>query len=312
MSPHHWILSVLCLATMLALFSCAKPTRPEDEEAVRQAAAEAKVIARVNGEPITLAKFQASIAELPVFLRLSVKGETAMRRYFGDMVTFTLLAQEAQTQGYGDDPDVLFATRQSLERQLRQDFETTMSVDLEPAQVERLAEGPHLTEPRVTLDLIRCLSAQRAQRLRIAYRVLLAAGPPKSPAEVFNLLARRTTEEYVASTIIGPLERRDAELTLPAEVLEAALQWTADPVPLPPAVTTDEGSFLYFIVEREAAQPMPKEEARAFVRQDLIQKERDQRWESERQRLLEAAQVEVVDESLRGATELLGQVNGKP
>lgn len=305
MKRHHWILSALLVVTALTAASCVKPTRPEDKDAERQAAAEAKVIARINGEPITLAKFEASLADLPVFLRRSIKGETATRRYFGDLVIFTLLTQEARRQGYDDDPDVLFATRQALAKQLRLNFETKTSIELAPQDIERAAGNLHLTEPRVTLDLIRCLSKERASRLRVAYRMLLAIPSELSPAEIFNRLARFNTDEHVAGTVLGPLERKDAGVTLPVEILEAALDWTGPSVPLPPMVSTAEGTFLYYIVERFEPVAMSPEEARGAARLELIEAERDRLWTQERQRLLKAAQIEIVDESLAGAAALV-------
>ena len=86
-----------------------------------------KLLAEVNGEGITLGRFQAAVDGQPAFLSEENQGQASAMSSFRSMLSFVLLVDEAKRQGLDKDPGVLIETRRALGQALLEEVGARVS-----------------------------------------------------------------------------------------------------------------------------------------------------------------------------------------
>lgn len=92
---------------------------PDDFQSSLPPEQRAKVLARVDGEPITVVDFERRIQSQPPYARARYVGSPERQQEFLDnMVRFEVLAAEAQARGYHRHPEVVQAMKQTMVRKM--------------------------------------------------------------------------------------------------------------------------------------------------------------------------------------------------
>ncbi len=98
--------------------SAVPPPAPDD------AARRARVVARVGDVTITLGEIEDEINHQSAFMRARFRDRAHLEEHVRERIRMELLAREARRRGYGEEPDVVDAVRQtSVQLLLRHDFD---------------------------------------------------------------------------------------------------------------------------------------------------------------------------------------------
>jgi len=293
----------------VCLAGCARPESPEQRKERLRDEAEQRRVALVNGETITEADLEASLAAQPRFIQESIVGKTGYLRYFGDLVTFTLLAQQARGEGLADDPDVANATRialvQALWRQTADDVDLTTITEAQiDAHIE--AMGPeHFVHPRrIELVVLPHRERQRLERIRLAYDISRGAlWPPDLDREAWAERIQRLWAQWRVPDV-GLVSIDDADTLLDREILEAALK-TEELWELQGPIDYGSSFALFMITDEEPTHPMSRQEMRSRARLELIEIEQGAARLALRRNLVKAADIVIEDPALAGALDKL-------
>lgn len=265
-------------------------------------------MARVNGEPITEEDFRASLEAQPSFVRQSIRGKTAYLRYFGDMITTELLAQEARKRGMQTDPEVATATRIALVEALWKDVHnqldlTTVTNEEIRVWIEQQPADRWHKEPKVTFEALFTRDPQRAERLWLALSMVHGSPWPSDLARGvwYDKIFRSWSEKEWPE--LGPIGLSEAGKLAPEPLIRAALDAELFRVTRP--VETEAGYYLVVSTSRVPSEPMTEQEKRAVARASLIEEQQKQARLEIRQQVLENASVEILDPAIEGALDKL-------
>lgn len=299
---------LLAAAVAAALTSgCGPPETPDEAvERQREQAAE-RVVARIDGEPVTLGEFEASLREQPVFVRRSLKGATAYRRHFAELLNFRLLAQAAQARGLARDPDVQLAVREAL----AEAFWSTPALWSNPTELtEAEIRAAYESQPEryraperlelVALELPDAAAARRVVLEHAALRgALHGAGRAASvpAAETFEAVLRAHAPDGV-EVRPGPQSLDEVGDTARRSLFEAALAGEAVSH-APVSHVADGRTFVYMSLSRERGALPPLETVRNRVVQDLLVERRRAEREALLRQWRREATVRIVDERAR-------------
>ncbi len=105
------------------LMGCA-PEKPSDVDSTKLEIEETSlegdeseiVVARVDGEEITLEEFERRINGLAPFARVRLQSLERRKEFLRSTVQFEIMADEAERRGYGDRPEVRHAIKETMVR----------------------------------------------------------------------------------------------------------------------------------------------------------------------------------------------------
>ena len=293
--------AALALSGVLCCGEGVAPEAPGDE----------RVVARVNGEAVTVQAFQESLEILPGFVRREMEGEVAYLRHFGQLLNFVLLAQEAERLGLDHGAAVTLSMREAEVEALWQSLAT--GLDLGPvddaalmARYEAAPERYRVPERYVILRLLvrdpaRLEALVRSYWLSCGARAGAGLG---CDADFFQSFAAMHSEARGESVRVGPFDRRDAGVVLP-EALVHAVESLGAVGRLAPALRERGWSTLFMIVEREAGEAMVGDERLNAVRQTLLDEALAEVQAELTRSVLSQAAIEVLRPDLAGALDLL-------
>ena len=91
---------------------------------------EQTVVARIDGQDITLADFQRRLAEQPAFVQARYSSPERRKALLENLVRFEVLAREAKKRGYDRDPDVVRQDKQRLiDRMIAEEIDGKATVE---------------------------------------------------------------------------------------------------------------------------------------------------------------------------------------
>lgn len=292
----------LAALLLLVLTAGCRPPQSEDEKAERERAEAAeRVIARIDGAPITVGDLQTSITEQPVFVRSSIRGETAYLRHFAELLNFRLLVAEARRRELAADPDVQLAVRQALadaywaEPALWSQLPQLGEDEIEAAWQARSAT---YREPsRVELLLVeRSGGTAAAGHFLLAATVARAAragalSPVADDVELLRALGAQSTGLVAAS---------DATLDDAQRALVDAVLADAQDASGPRTHVAGDRAFVYMVLQRVEGGALSFDAARTQLVQDLLAERRAAERTELVERWREQASIRIVDEKVRG------------
>ncbi len=124
-------------AMMVVALGCA-PEKPSSgdtrqlqvSEGASESAEGQAVVARINGEELTLEEFERRIDGLAPFARVRLQSPERRREYLQSMVQFEVMADEAERRGYGDRPEVRHAMKETMVRlMIAEELRGTVGID---------------------------------------------------------------------------------------------------------------------------------------------------------------------------------------
>ncbi len=110
-------IGVLLLST--GLFGCPPEKPPRNSKSTNENDVSDSV-AVINGETLSYDEFARRISSLTPYARARYSTVEARQEFLDTQIDFELLADYAEKQGYGDDPEVVHAMKQSMVRQYLQ------------------------------------------------------------------------------------------------------------------------------------------------------------------------------------------------
>jgi peptidyl-prolyl cis-trans isomerase C len=218
------------------------------------------VLARVNGEPITVQELQDSFTTSHQGHGVLLAGKGAVREFLDKAIDRRLLAQEARRIGLDQDPAVVKA---------REDLAARRAADM----LQEVELGP---PPAIQPD--RVLAAWELLRQRLLVREILVDTRAEAEAararviggEDFSLVARQVSlaDNAARGGDLGIV--RWGQLDRP---LDDAL-WSLAKGEVSQPIETEEGWYLLDLVERAAVELPKFDEVKGQVTARLVQRER--------------------------------------
>ena len=205
---HHVI---LVAASLSLLLSCA-PERPSDKQlsssasrdrAASEREADRRPVATIEGEVITVADFEQRLNGMASYARARYSSVEKRQELLDSLIAFELLAKEAEEKGYGDDPAVRFALKDTMVRRMLDDRlrQEVSLADISPAEVERLyreRQGDKVRGPQRRAALI---TIEDEGAIKLVHEELQAA--LDSPVEERIKAFRRAAHRYHAEADVA-------------------------------------------------------------------------------------------------------------
>jgi peptidyl-prolyl cis-trans isomerase C len=263
------------------------------------------VVARIDGEAITLQEFERRLHEQSAFTRARYSSPDRRRDLLEQLVRFELLAREAKKRGYDRDPEVVLAAKQRVvERMIAEELDGKLRPqDLPEADVERYYRE-HLDHPPFTqaeaVRVSQVLVKDRALAVKVAG---LARGLEPRDEEGFRRLVATLSVDEDSKQRGGDLsflERGNqggGNSDQPRPVIEAAfalrtLGQVSDPI------ESARGFHVLRLTQRRVGFVRPYEEVRDQARAQLHYERRAQRLEQWVADMRKKVPVEVYEDKL--------------
>lgn len=188
-------LAPLALGCLLVFGACSpeKPSQVATGEQGPQDAADAKPVALVNGETLTVGEMERRIEGLTPFARSRYTTTEAKQEYLDTMVQFEVMADEAERRGLDKDPAVAQAIKEAMVRHLlttelkdRVKLRDITDAEIEQAYRNSLEDFRTPERRRVTLLLVD--SQEKAQQLHAEITGQVFEDPALRKAAFENLV----------------------------------------------------------------------------------------------------------------------------
>jgi peptidyl-prolyl cis-trans isomerase C len=258
------------------------------------------VVARIDGEVITVADLQKRLDGLDPYSRARFSAPEQKKKFLENMVRFEVLAREAQNRGYDRDPEVQRALKnQMISALLQKEIDDKLKPeDVGDAEVARYYQE-HTAEFRqpeqVRVSQIFTTDQAKAEKAVAAVRAL--RGKPGSD-KAFRELVDQLSEDEDSKSRGGDLTFFDRQSAMyPKPVVEAAFRLTEIGEVSPP-VRTEQGYHVLVLTQRRPgftrALPEVSREIRRIILRERRTKKMDELVGEMRQRL----KVEVYEDQL--------------
>jgi hypothetical protein len=320
-SNFHILLVLVCVVPLGAVSTGCAPEKPSearlsgdidrsDEAAGKKrpsAEIEKEVVVRVDGEEISLGEFNRRLQEMPEFARARFSTTEQKQSYLDSVAQFELMADVAETQGFGERAEVVYALESALaDRLVEQVIGQKLSMDdIEDQAIERYYDD-HPDEFRTPegrrVALIRV--ATRPQAVRLRPQVLEAMDSAEDSAiNAFRRQAEQhSTDRVVAKKggdigFVAPdvVETSDAE-TIAQQVFALGKIGEVTPV-----FAVDDGFALATFLERRKASVVSLAEASGEIRAKLYEQRKRQIERDLVAELRQSANIERVAAAMKQA-----------
>ena len=264
---------------------------------------EGEIVARIDGEPITRADLDKRLSERSSFVRARYSAPDKRRELLDSVVRFEVLAREAKSRGYDQDPEVVrYQKQRAIERMLATEVDAKLAgasiprTDLERHYREHLDE--YRQQEGVRVDQILVKDQSRAKRIVATARAL-------QPADVdgFRRLVVAHSEDAASKGRggdVGFLQRGGDQA--PPEVTEAAFRLATNQAPIgriAGPVASPQGFHILRLTQRREAFQRPFEEVEPLVRRQVVAQLRRQRIDALVADMRSRVKVEVFEDRLK-------------
>ncbi len=271
------------------------------------------VVAEVGGYEVRLSEVRRQLEELPVFVRMRYQSPESRREFLESWVEFLALTWAARDEGLDRDPQVVDALKSEVaSRYLRDRVDATVSTRDAPEEWIRSYYEQHRHEfvrPEQR-EVRQVVVRDPDQARRVAFRARKrAAAAGADPVEEFTRLVRAHSQDprsREADGVVGRFPWVDPGAPpVPPSVVEVAagmqsLFEVRGPVPSP------EGYHILFVSRMYQPIDQGFEEARPFIVERWMERERERLRRERIEAILARARVEVdgsvVDAVRSGAT----------
>ena len=293
------------LSMAVVLVACDRGAATGGEPGV----ADKNVVARIDGQPITLADLQRRMSQQPAFVQARYASPERRKELLDNLIRFEILAREAKKRGYERDPQVVRHQQQRLvDRMVAEELDAKLKPeDIPEADLRRFyQEHPErFTRPEaVRVSQILVTDAEAAARVAAAARAL----GPRDERGFRRLVAAHSLDEDSKQRggDLTYLERQpspgaggggDAHRPPPA-VIEAAFALT-EVGQIGGPVQSDRGFHVLRLGQRRPAALRPFEEVAAEVRQLVLAELRSRRLDEWVAEMRNKVNIQVYEDKLR-------------
>ena len=264
-----------------------------------------QVVARIDGQPITLDDLQRRMAQQPPFVQARYASPERRKELLDNLIRFEILAREARRRGYERDPQVVRHQQQRLvDRMVAEELDRTLKPeDIPEAELRRFyQEHPErFTRPEaVRVSQILLADAETAARVAGAARAL----GPRDDRGFRRLVAAHSLDE--------DSKQRGGDLTFlerqpggdsggnrpPAPVIEAAFALT-EVGQIAGPVQSERGFHVLRLTQRRPGALRPFEEVAAEVRTLVHEQRRSRRLDEWVAEMRNKVNIQVFEDKLR-------------
>jgi peptidyl-prolyl cis-trans isomerase C len=264
-----------------------------------------QTVARIDGQPITLAQLQRRMAEKPPFVQGRYASPERRKELLENLIRIELLAREARKRGYDRDPQVLRHQQQAaVDRMISEELDRSLAPGRIPEAELRAYYDAHperFTRPEaVRVSQVLLADADAAARVAAAARAL----GPRDDRGFRRLVAAHSLDE--------DSKQRGGDLTFlervppaggdahrpPAAVIEAAFGLT-EVGQIAGPVRSDRGFHVLRLSQRRPAALRPFAEVSAEVRTLVHEQQRSRRLDEWVAEMRNKVKVQVYEDKLR-------------
>jgi len=209
-----------------------------------------KVVARIDDQVITVGDLQERINKQSPFVRARFASLEKRKEFLDNLIRFEVMANEAEKQGYGKDPEVIRTMKQQMiSKFLQKEFDAKLKVeDVPDADVQRYYqdhpdEFNHVDKVRVGEILVK--DKAKAEKVEREDKAL-----PKDDGKGFRELVAKVSEDAESRARGGDLLELDAKSTAQPKVVVDAAFALANPGDLSPLLKTDKGYVLLRLTQK--------------------------------------------------------------
>jgi parvulin-like peptidyl-prolyl isomerase len=259
-----------------------------------------EVVARIDGQPITLSEVQQRIDALDPYSKARYSSPEQRKKFLENLVRFELLAREAEKRGYGRDPDV----QRALKNQMIQVF---MRKELDAKlRAEPITEADVARYYQEHQDQFRQPEQVRASQILVADRALaekLVAElrneqkHDKSDRPFRGLVEKHSIDED-SKRLGGDLTFFDRQNPqLPKALVEAAfaLKEVGD---VSPPVASDKGFHVLRLTQRRPGFTRPLEGVVAEIKRLILLDRRAKKQEEMVAEMRQKLKVQIYEDQL--------------
>ncbi len=272
------------VGTLLLLTSC---TPPQSEE---------RVVAFVNGRPITQTEFENDWAELPDATRARYEKEGGKPRLLSEVITRELLLQEARKQGLDQDDHIRDRARRYKEKLMLDE----LLKDRIKAKIELSKEELDAYYEKHSKQLLTPLKIRVAQMLLPNYAAAKDLEKQINQGGDFGKFAQRYSIDAKTKANGGDLGPYRKGLLVP-EVDEAAHALKPGMVSAP--IKTDAGYYLVKVTPLDPEIIQADLAIRERLRQELLNEKRQKRFDDVIADIRAKAVVKIADASRYSSAE---------
>jgi peptidyl-prolyl cis-trans isomerase C len=264
------------------------------------------IVARIDGQPITLADLQKRMAQQTPYVQARYASPERRKELLDNLIRFEILAREARKRGYERDPQVLRHQQQRLvDRMVAEELDARLKAeDIPEAELRRFYQehAERFTRPEaVRVSQILVGDATAAARVAAAARALGA----RDDRGFRRLVAAHSLDEDSKQRggDLTFLERQpaggggDAHRPPPA-VVEAAFGLT-EVGQIAGPIESDRGFHVLRLGQRRPAALRPFEEVAAEVRQLVLEGQRSRRLDEWVAEMRNKVNIQVYEDKLR-------------
>lgn len=303
-------------ALVLLTLGCSPPETAEEVEAREAAEESAQLVAEIDGRPVTLGEFEASLESLPHFVRQGADGDAGRKRLFADYLSLEVLADEGERRGYHRDPRVIRRVQQTLVEHWATDpswweqYGDEVSDEEVEAHFDAHPER-FRTPTRADLAWVEFRSADGAHTAHgaIVWATAAIRGAGSKPPDADALLSAVAfvdDENAPAHRERTVVQRRTESADTSDEALAALVgAAVAHPEELGGVrfhALADGPGFVYITRSIEPGRVPDFDSVSPMVMQDLLTERRDAAQVEGFDELVEEATIEILDPELEGAT----------
>lgn len=263
--------------------------RPQDK-----ANFEARAVAQVNGEAISLGEFNRRVRELPEFARVRYATVTQQQDWLDSVAQFEVMADVAEAKELGKRPEVYFALKQAMADQLLEDVvrDNLAMDDIDDAAIDAYyqAHRGEFEQPAARrVALIEVATREEAAQLRARVLVSMDRAEDSAINAFRRAAAAYSTDREVAQkggdigfiattkpqrAAAGQGETDAASASKRARIAQAVAA-LEQPGELSEVFALDPGWGLAIFIEERPAAKTPKDQAAAEIRQILYTQRRE-------------------------------------
>jgi peptidyl-prolyl cis-trans isomerase C len=265
-----------------------------------------QVVARIDGQPITLDDLQRRMAQQAPFVQARYSSPERRKQLLDNLIRFEILAREARRRGYERDPQVMRHQQQRLvDRMVAEELDRTLKAEDIPEAELRRFHGEHpqqFTQPEaVRVSQILLADAETAARVAGAARAL-------------GLRDDRGFRRLVAAhSLDEDSKQRGGDLTFlerqpagpdsggqrpPAAVIEAAFGLT-EVGQIAGPVQSERGFHVLRLTQRRPGALRPFEEVAAEVRTLVHEQRRSRRLDEWVAEMRNKVNIQIFEDKLR-------------
>jgi peptidyl-prolyl cis-trans isomerase C len=289
---------------LLGAAACDRSASPGKGPAV----AEADVVARVDGRPITRSDLEQRLTDQSAFVRARYTAPEKRKELLDSVVRFEVLAREAQSRGYAQDPDVLrWQKQRAIDRMIAAEIDGKLRPESitreELERVYREHAEDFTQKEAIRFDQIVVRDAAKANRVAVLARALPAEHDQHGQG--FRQLVAAHSEDEDSKSRGGDstfLERDSHDA--PKPVLDAAFAAVTSGLPASASgrilgpIATERGHYVVRLSQRREPFLRPFETVEPLLRTRAIERRRRQEIEAWVAEARGRAKIEIYEDRL--------------